>query len=59
MEVIKEKLETVIGQNSLEEVNEITSTIVKQACAKMKPGEMDVSERERERERERCISKVM
>ena len=43
MEVIKEKLETVIGQNSLEEVNEITSTIVKQACAKMKPGKMDVS----------------
>ena len=43
MKVIKEKLETMIGQNSLEEVDKITGNIVKQACAKIKPGKMDVS----------------
>ena len=43
MNVIKENLALVIGDDCLEEVNKITSATLKQACAKMEPGKMDVS----------------
>ena len=43
MITIKEKLSTLIDDDSTVEVNKITSEVVKKACTKMKPGKMDVS----------------
>ena len=43
MAVIKEKLRTMITHDSTVHVNKITADVVKQACAKMKPGKLDVS----------------
>ena len=43
MMTIKERLNNLISQGSIEEVNKITSDVVKKACTKMKPGKMDVS----------------
>ena len=43
MSVIKEKLNLMIGHDSTDEVNKVTSEVVKKACSKMKSGKMDVS----------------
>jgi hypothetical protein len=40
---IKEKLSTMIDENSVSEINKITGKLVKKACVKMKPHKMDVS----------------
>ena len=44
MEVLKEKLKGMIGDNSSNEVMKITGDIVKLACCRMKPGRTVVSE---------------
>ena len=41
---IKERLDKLIHASSLEEVEKVTGKTVKQACARMKPGKIDVSE---------------
>ena len=41
---IKEKLQGLINVTSVAEVEKVTGTIVKQACTRMKPGKMDVTE---------------
>ena len=43
MEVLKEKLKGMIGDDSSNEVMKITGDIVKLACCRMKPGKTDVS----------------
>ena len=44
MRTIKEKLNRLIDDRSIAEVNKITGQLVKKACAKMKAKKMDVSE---------------
>ena len=41
---IKEKLEKMINMTSMKEVEKITGKIVKDACSRMKPGKIDVTE---------------
>ena len=43
MDVLKEKLMGMIGDNSCNEVMKVTGDIVKLACCRMKPGKTDVS----------------
>ena len=43
MREIKEKLNSLIGQESLSEVNKLSGSVVKEACSRMKPGKADVS----------------
>ena len=40
---IKSKLQGLINENSLREVNKVTAEVVKQACSKLKPGKLDVT----------------
>ena len=40
---IKKKLSNIIGVGSIAEVSRVTGTIVKEACARMKPGKADVT----------------
>ena len=44
MNEIKEKLNSIIGQESMSDVNKVTGSVVKEACSRMKPGKTDVSE---------------
>ena len=43
MQAIKDQLKTLIGPESLLEVNKLTGAAVKEACARMKPGKADVT----------------
>ena len=43
MKIIKDNLKDLIGAGSIEEVNKITGTVMKEACLRMKPGKADVS----------------
>ena len=44
MNEIKEKLNSIIGQESMSDVNKVTGSVLKEACSRMKPGKTDVSE---------------
>ena len=44
MTAIKAKLEQLIDASSAKEVDKVTGDIVKQACSRMKPGKIDVTE---------------
>ena len=43
MNDIKKKLQGMINENSLREVDKVTGEVVKQACSRMKPGKLDVT----------------
>ena len=43
MNEIKEKLKDLIGLGSIAQVNRVTGKVVKEACARMKPGKADVT----------------
>ena len=43
MAIIKNRLQELINESSHREIMKITGNVVKQACARMKPGKMDVT----------------